>query len=264
MKKKLLKLATLTLILVMLGMALTVTASAAWEETAQGWQFSENGRPATGWREIDGARFFFNSAGVMQTGWVEYNGQWFYLLPSGAMATGSWRVDGVWHNFGTTGTWSGESLPRIVANQPPVARPPVARPPAEQPSAPGIPELSPGPSLPSEEPSEFEGLWELWRDGGPLGAGIFFSFRILDLVSDGTGTLYYYNYAVYNDFVPFGSLTWNDSVYEGVHTFEVDCDVIGFRGEITDRSSGVITIIPESDSLGSWLLGVTHIELRLM
>jgi len=262
MKKKLLKLATLTLILVMLGMALTVTASAAWEETAQGWQFSENGRPATGWREIDGARFFFNSAGVMQTGWVEYNGQWFYLLPSGAMATGSWRVDGVWHNFGATGTWSGESLPRIVANQPSVARPPVARPPAEQPPTSEEPDPSPEPS----PDFTFEGRWELWEYFAlSVNYNWWNSFMALNLVSGGGGTLYEYCLSS-SEWNSLGSLTWDVSVYEGVYTFVVEdyFDMAGFRGEITDKSSGVITIVPESDSLGQWISQATLIQLRLM
>ena len=258
MKKKLLKLATLTLILVALGMAMTVTASAAWEETVQGWQFSENGSPVTGWREIDGARFFFNSAGVMQTGWVEYNGQWFYLLPSGAMATGSWRVDGVWHNFGATGTWSGESLPRHVANQPSVARPPVARPPVEQPPTSEEPDSSP-----EQSPGfTFEGRWGLWIEFGY--DRMLFSYMFFYLVSGGVGTLY--DYFSYPDWKALGSLTWDVSVYENVHTFVVEdyYNFAGFRGEITDKSSRVIAITPESDSLGSSLSGVKLIQLRLM
>jgi len=255
MKKKLLKLATLTLILVMLGMALTVTASAAWEETAQGWQFSENGRPATGWREIDGARFFFNSAGVMQTGWVEYNGQWFYMLPSGAMATGSWRVDGVWHNFGSGGTWSGESLPMNVVNQaptvrPPVARPPAVSPPADQPSA-------DQPYTPAPAPSPvwtFEGLWGFWTEG-------IWSYYAMRFNSDGTGALYfvgwdYENWSEY-DLSELADLTWSNNGF-----FQVVCswDINSFKGIVVSadlETYFLLTIVEDN-----W--GFTFYEFKRM
>jgi len=106
MKKKLFKLALLTLAIVMLvGMSIPMIASAVWVESPQGWQFQENGGLATGWRLIEGLWYFFDNSGLMETRWLYYNGQWFFLRANGAMVNGTVLVDGVWHFFGTNGAW---------------------------------------------------------------------------------------------------------------------------------------------------------------
>jgi len=106
MKKRLFKFVLVALVIVMfVGMFIPMTASAAWVESAQGWQFQENGGFATGWRLIDGLWYFFDNSGLMETGWLYYNGQWFFLRANGAMATGHVLINGVWHFFGTNGTW---------------------------------------------------------------------------------------------------------------------------------------------------------------
>ncbi|PEM68763.1 hypothetical protein CN632_25335, partial [Bacillus pseudomycoides] len=41
----------------------------------------------TGWKQIDGKWYYFNSSGAMQTDWQQVNGIWYYFNSSGAMQT---------------------------------------------------------------------------------------------------------------------------------------------------------------------------------
>jgi hypothetical protein len=62
---------------------LSITVYAGeWVETASNsWQYVENSDLATGWKEMEGHWYYFNSDGIMQTGWIkdENNNQWYYL-----------------------------------------------------------------------------------------------------------------------------------------------------------------------------------------
>ena len=37
---------------------------------------------AIGWKEIDGAWYYFDTTGVLQTGWTKINGAWYYFRSS--------------------------------------------------------------------------------------------------------------------------------------------------------------------------------------
>lgn len=56
----------------------------------QTWMYEEEESYATGWRQIDGAWYYFDEAGIMQTGWVRAadDGLWYYL----DQTTGAWIV----------------------------------------------------------------------------------------------------------------------------------------------------------------------------
>ncbi len=42
----------------------------------------------SGWQEIEGNWYYFNSNGNMKTGWEEINGYWYYFNNDGIMQTG--------------------------------------------------------------------------------------------------------------------------------------------------------------------------------
>lgn len=42
------------------------------------WYYFENGKPVTGWRTIEGHKYWFDDDGLMHTGWIEVGGIWFY------------------------------------------------------------------------------------------------------------------------------------------------------------------------------------------
>ena len=70
---------------------------------AKGWRyddqyrawyyFAEDGKMVrSGWREIEGKRYFFAPGGDMKKGWLRENGNWYFLTETGAMTTG-WYFD---------------------------------------------------------------------------------------------------------------------------------------------------------------------------
>lgn len=65
------------------------------------------GKKTTGWSEINGSWYRFNSDGIAQTGWFkETDGGWFYLQSDGSIKTG-WMYEyasGNWYYFNTDGT----------------------------------------------------------------------------------------------------------------------------------------------------------------
>ena len=100
MKKRLLAVA----LAAAMAISAPMNASAAWQrDTAGNWQWSENGRLQTGWKQISGKWYHFDQNGIMNTGWLNDNGTWYYLDNSGAMKTG-WLLDkGTWYYFQPNG-----------------------------------------------------------------------------------------------------------------------------------------------------------------
>ncbi len=80
----------------------------------RGWQkntsekkyyYDKKSKPVTGWNQIDGRWYFFNTSGIMQTGWKKSGKKWYYLLPDqGYLAIGWKMVTGKWYYFKQDGS----------------------------------------------------------------------------------------------------------------------------------------------------------------
>ena len=67
--------------------------SNGWVKTEIGWMYNEKGKPVTGWKQIDGKWYYFETNGVMCTGWRTINGKIYYLHSKGDMAESEWIQD---------------------------------------------------------------------------------------------------------------------------------------------------------------------------
>ena len=85
-----------------------------WYQEGGYWKYRlRDGEMAIGWREIDGATYFFNGKGQMQAGrWLHLNDDWgenakgndYYLNSNGKMQTGGWfKLDGHWYYIQSNG-----------------------------------------------------------------------------------------------------------------------------------------------------------------
>ena len=72
--------------------------------------FDANGDMVTGWlTDANNKRFFFETAatseqGKMATGWKQVEGSWYYFNQDGSMFTGGVTPDG--YNIGSDGKWT--------------------------------------------------------------------------------------------------------------------------------------------------------------
>lgn len=104
MKGKMIKSFITGLALVLgISAASPICASAAWKQDSNGWWNTEGSSYSTGWKQIDGAWYYFASNGYMQTGWVNDNGSWYYLTNSGTMKTGWINDNGTWYYTNESG-----------------------------------------------------------------------------------------------------------------------------------------------------------------
>ena len=85
-----------------------------WYQEGGYWKYRlRDGEMAIGWREIDGATYFFNGKGQMQAGrWLHLNDDWgenakgndYYLNSNGKMQTGGWfKLEGSWYYIQSNG-----------------------------------------------------------------------------------------------------------------------------------------------------------------
>ncbi|RII36638.1 bacteriocin [Clostridium chromiireducens] len=89
--------------LILISMA-PVGVSAAWVKNEYGaWSYTEGYGYATGWKEISGTWYFFDSLGQMRTGWIYTGGEWYYIDLSGAMQTGIIQIEGKIYLFSSSG-----------------------------------------------------------------------------------------------------------------------------------------------------------------
>ena len=70
------------------------TAQGWTQNDAGQWLYYENGKPVTGWKQVDGKWYYLDTAGIMQSGgWKQIGGKWYYLCADGSMAV-STKIDG--------------------------------------------------------------------------------------------------------------------------------------------------------------------------
>ena len=68
------------------------------------WCYLENGKAATGWKEVDGVWYYFDPDGIMHTGWLDNGGgQLFFFDANGAAYRGWKHLDGKWKYFDSEG-----------------------------------------------------------------------------------------------------------------------------------------------------------------
>lgn len=68
-------------------LAFNVTgAGAEWKASGTKWWYSQGSSYATGWTQIDGQWYYFDSNGYMVTGWMQYGNSWYYFYDNGMMA----------------------------------------------------------------------------------------------------------------------------------------------------------------------------------
>ncbi len=67
------------------------------------YYFSTNGIMVTGWQKISNKWYYFNSSGVMQKSWQKLSGKWYFFNSSGVMLTGWQKLSGKWYYFNSGG-----------------------------------------------------------------------------------------------------------------------------------------------------------------
>lgn len=79
------------------------TAQGWTQNDAGQWLYYENGKPVTGWKQINGKWYYLDTAGIMQSGgWKQIGGKWYYLYADGSMAVNT-KIDG--YEVGPDGAW---------------------------------------------------------------------------------------------------------------------------------------------------------------
>lgn len=97
------KLVAVALVAMTIATISPVGASAAWKKDSNGWWNSEGNSYSKGWRDINGAWYYFGSDGYMKTGWINDGGKWYFLESSGEMQTGTVDIDGKVYSLATSG-----------------------------------------------------------------------------------------------------------------------------------------------------------------
>ena len=70
------------------------TAGGWGQNDAGRWLYYLDGKPVSGWKQIEGKWYWFDAAGLMQAGgWKQVGDSWYYFYPDGSMAV-STKVDG--------------------------------------------------------------------------------------------------------------------------------------------------------------------------
>ena len=79
------------------------TANAEWRQSGNGWWYSQGSSYATGWKQIDGQWYLFDSNGYMKTGWQYDSGNWYYFYGEGTMAHDCYIGN---YYLGSNGAWT--------------------------------------------------------------------------------------------------------------------------------------------------------------
>jgi len=95
-------LASFVTLITLLGIS-PISAHAEWKQSGDSWWYTQSGSYATGWTQIDGKWYNFDSNGYMKTGWINDSGNWFYTYGDGTMAHDT-TIDGSYLN--SAGAWT--------------------------------------------------------------------------------------------------------------------------------------------------------------
>ena len=83
----------------------TVPVTTGWKQENGAWYFyTSAGEVVKGWHQEAGKWYYLSSTGAMATGWVKDGNQWYYLSESGAMSTGWVESRGVWYYLNANGS----------------------------------------------------------------------------------------------------------------------------------------------------------------
>ena len=81
----------------------TVVSKWKWINGKRYYFGGADGTALTGWWEIAGYCYYFDSEGAAVTGWQEIDGAQYYFTSSGRMVTGEWTVGGKIYQFSENG-----------------------------------------------------------------------------------------------------------------------------------------------------------------
>lgn len=82
-----------------------VPVTTGWKQENGAWYFyTSAGEVVKGWHQEAGKWYYLSSTGAMATGWVKDGNQWYYLSESGAMSTGWVESRGVWYYLNANGS----------------------------------------------------------------------------------------------------------------------------------------------------------------
>ncbi|WP_262080689.1 sialidase domain-containing protein [Streptococcus sp. Marseille-Q5619] len=82
-----------------------VPVTTGWKQENGAWYFyTSAGEVVKGWHQEAGKWYYLSSTGAMATGWVKDGNQWYYLSESGAMSTGWVESSGVWYYLHSNGS----------------------------------------------------------------------------------------------------------------------------------------------------------------
>ena len=101
---------TQKLILLILILAAALICMLIFLQPRDGWQVTDgstqyilDGKPVTGWQEIDGNRYYFSADGNLTTGWQQIGDSVYYFGTDGCLVTGWLKLDGSRFYLGTDG-----------------------------------------------------------------------------------------------------------------------------------------------------------------
>lgn len=67
------------------------------------YYFTDEGKAATGWQDVNGGKYYFDKNGILLTGWQELDDAYYFLGTDGRMVTGWMKIGEAVYYFGDDG-----------------------------------------------------------------------------------------------------------------------------------------------------------------